>query len=373
MHEPAIEYSIASPYGNFPVKKEKLHFPLEGDKAATAYKKYFWAIKTFISQNHYALLLSSIAEKLNHSVSLKEIKKISIRAQKHGAFYHPASIEIVINNQTINLGVNVATEKSKIEWLKKEFFLLKNLGKTFKDLSYLPKVFGADYVGDMFITLVEWFDDYHEFHLSLDEKKQPKIIFWDFKNGYRYLHKEEEFRLYKEIAKILTLYYNIKTFSQIYPWHHAAGDFVANIKHNKIAVKLTTVRGYEPIVGFIKDNNINPIFALIQFFLILSLKMRLDKFDGIGEIGWLGNFCVKATVEGFFEALKIKEREMIQICEVSCNEFLELLKSFTEKEIEALFAPLLDWYHREKDFPVIMDNIKEHKKSLYLFIQEFPL
>ncbi|MCD6214526.1 MAG: hypothetical protein J7J46_06080, partial [Candidatus Desulfofervidus sp.] len=100
----------------------------------------------------------------------------------------------------------------------------------------------------------------------------------------------------------------IKTFSQIYPWHHAAGDFVANIKHNKIAVKLTTVRGYEPIVGFIKDNNINPIFALIQFFLILSLKMRLDKFDGIGEIGWLGNFCVKATVEGFFEALKNKRK-----------------------------------------------------------------
>jgi len=364
MHEPAIEYNVASPYGNLPVNEEDLHLPLEGDKARTPYKRYFGAIKAFISKDHYKFILKVLKEQLSHSITLEEIEKIIIKAQKHGAFYHPASIEILINNKAINLGVNVATEKDKIQWLEKEFFLLKNFEKNFKDFSYLPKVFGADYVDNMFITLIEWFDDYHEFHLSLDEKKQSKIILWDFKNGYRYLTKVQTFALYREIAKILTLYYDIKTFRQIYPWHHAAGDFVAQIKDNKIAVKLTTIRGYEPIIGFVKTDNINPIFALIQFFLMLSLKMRLDKFDGMGKIGWLEDFCVKATIEGFFKALKMKEKEMFQICEVSCDEFLELLKSFTKKEIESLFAPLLDWYQQEKDFPVIMDNIKGHISSL---------
>jgi len=373
MYEPDIEYFVASPQGDIFVKKDNWHLPLEGDKAQTSYEKYFLLIKKFISQDHYAPILSAIKQKHYCSLSLTDIKKVSIRAEKHGAFYHPASIKIVVDDIPFSFGVNVATEQNKIRWLKKEAALLRTLNEKFSNFSYLPTVYYSTQIEDMFMTLVEWFDNYHEFHLSLDSQGETKILLWDFKNGYRYLTEKEEFAIFKQIAKVLTLYYDITTFSQIFPWHHAAGDFIAKVENNEIDVKLTTVRGYEPIIGFTKDRNINPILALIYFLLNLSLRIRLDRFDGVKEIGWIGDFCVKATIKGFFEALKMKEKEILQACAISLDDFLKLLKSFNDKELKTLFEPLLELYKEKEDFFTVTHHLQEHIQALFFLIQNLPL
>jgi hypothetical protein len=48
---------------------------------------------------------------------------------------------------------------------------------------------------------------------------------------------------------LLTAYYNIDTGEQIFPWHHAAGDFVVTPLAEGFPVKLIAVRGYAILDG----------------------------------------------------------------------------------------------------------------------------
>ena len=51
--------------------------------------------------------------------------------------------------------------------------------------------------------------------------------------------------VYREAARILTLYYDVGSGAAIGPWHHAAGDFVARVSPDgRVAVRCITVRGY---------------------------------------------------------------------------------------------------------------------------------
>jgi len=85
---------------------------------------------------------------------------------------------------------------------------------------------------------------------------------------------------------ILTLY----KYEHLPPhpsWHHAAG--ISCKEHwGVVDVRLTTARGYEPLVIFIEDQDINPVMALLYFFLDLTVRMRLDRWEGVGEIVWAG-------------------------------------------------------------------------------------
>jgi len=46
--------------------------------------------------------------------------------------------------------------------------------------------------------------------------------------------------------------------------------------------------------------------ALLLFFLRLSIRMRLDRMDGVGEIIWADHRAVAGTLEGFLEGLSLK-------------------------------------------------------------------
>lgn len=373
MHsKPEVIYCVASPQGNIPVDNTNAHLPLEGDNAKTTYATYFQVIDKFIAQEDYLPLIKAINQRYQQSLASTDIKKIVIRAEKHGAFYHPASLEIITTKGEFTLGVNVATEKSKTIWLKREFQLLQQLNAEF-GFHYLPQGYWSSAINGMFISLVEWFNDYYEFHLSLDDRQQPQIILWDFKKGYRYLTPAESFTVYKQIAFILTLYYKFDTYTQIFPWHHAAGDFIARVEENKIDVKLTTVRGYDAIINFVVSEDINPIFALLYFFLNLSLRIRLDKFDGMGEVGWIDDFCLQAAFLGFLEALMKKERELKTTCQLSWEEMVKLLKSFRTKEFTLLFDRLLALYQGKEGFSVIVQQLNAHINALYNVIQTYPL
>ena len=46
--------------------------------------------------------------------------------------------------------------------------------------------------------------------------------------------------------------------------------------------------------------------ALLIFFLNLSIRMRLDRYDGVGDIVWADGLVVQSTLDGFFEGLALK-------------------------------------------------------------------
>ena len=152
--------------------------------------------------------------------------------------------------------------------------------------------------------LGQWFDGFHEFHLTapIDSDPDP-IVVWAPEPIYltQSSHKKA---LCHEMARILTDFYNPLTFEQIGPWHHAAGDFTVHATPDSIETKLITVRDYRPLmIAPAETTPASILEGLLLFFMHLSVQMRLDRLDGTGDLVWAGDWAVIGTVNGFFEAL----------------------------------------------------------------------
>ena len=109
---------------------------------------------------------------------------------------------------------------------------------------------------------------------------------------------------------ILTACYDPITLHQIFPWHHAAGDFVVRIDGDRTAVRLITVRDYAPMAGFAVQPEDEPALlqALVVYFIHLSIRMRLDRIDGVSEVVWAPASCLAPMVDGFFQGLDLTAR-----------------------------------------------------------------
>lgn len=346
--------------------------PLEGDELKTPYRLYFHSIKDFLSKDEFRPFLSTISKEIGRVVQFKEISEIIIRAEKHGVLYHPASIEIILGESRLKFGLNVAVSDAGRYWLKEEFGVFHKLHSKF-DLPYLPRVHGYGELDAMSFLLEEWFEGYHEFHISRGEDGTQRLKLWDFDKGYKYLTSEQSFEIYKKASQILTIYYDLEDFSQILAWHHAAGDFVVKLEDQKINVRLTTARQYEPFMGFADSNVLNPILALCYFLLNLTIKMRLDKIDGLGEVAWADDTCIESALMGFFEAMQTKGNLKICLNLKEAEDFLRLLQSFSPAELKTLISPLIDQYRNTRDFSIIMLNLDKHIEKIYATLQNLPL
>jgi hypothetical protein len=386
MHTPRVIYLVSSPYGDIPADRNRWNLPLEGDPLQTSYKTYFHAIKDFLTQDGFNHLLGTIGDMLGRHMYLRDVNELIIRSEKHGALYHPASIDTNLKEGTVKFGLLVAVTDTGRASLKEEFSVIRQLNDTC-NLPYLPKVYRFFESDTMSFLFEEWFDGYHEFHISQDSEGKQTTKLWEFGTGYKNLSQEQTFEIYKKASKILTLYYDLKDFKEICPWHHAAGDFVVRIENDnnppispfskggkggfsreKIGMRLSTARRYEPIMHFEEDTN--PFLALFYFFLNLSIRMRLDRTDGVGEISWADNSCVESTVTGFFEALKSKE-DMNDFPGLA-EEFLRLVKSFRKEELTNTLKPLTDLYQGSEDLPLIINNLEEHGETVYTILQNLP-
>ena len=169
--------------------------------------------------------------------------------EKHGAFYHPASVRVTTPLVSTTFVVNVAVSKEGHRIIDREFQLLKKLDPS---KSGPQRVIPAGYYQDFCGThawpmyLGQWFDNFHEFHITTPAKNDPDpIVVWAPEPIYltESSHKEA---LCHEMARILTRFYNPLTFEQIGPWHHAAGDFTIQVTADSLFAKLITVRDYRP-------------------------------------------------------------------------------------------------------------------------------
>jgi len=381
-----IKYLFSAPKGDIPVGADDLQRPFlisPGERHPfLTLGNYFEAIKDFILMDHGRPLATVLREQLRSDIGPDSISEILIRTEKHGALYHLASVEVSCKGRSLKMCVSTAVSENGKAWLRHEFDLLKFLNSTFA-LLYLPvpyfegdvKVYSDQGNESLSMFLTEWFENYHEWHLSMDEKGEKQgICVWDLRNGHWFTSKEEGFEIFRQASKIFTLYYDIRGFNQIYPWHHAAGDFIVRSKDGIIDVKLTTARKYEPIMLFSSKDTIDPVVALTYFFLNLSIRMRLDRLDGIGVRAWADGFSVEALIQGFFEGLRIMEAEgRYGLGQV--KDLLSLFKGFDQEELAGIFYPLLDMYAKEDpgDFSVIQANLGSHTKELYEAIQDFSL
>lgn len=345
-----------------------------------SYGDYFSAVRSFLEKNRFNLLLSAIDHHINRKVNQEDIEEIQTYLVKHGEFYHPARIVTIIDGSSLSFVLNVAVSATGQDCIKREYKLLQRLNKDFP-FSFLPEVYGQGKVYakenlEINMLLGEWFVGFNEFHISYDKTDgRKKIIVWDSRKDNFFLSQTRSIELYRQSAMILSCFYNPETFEQISPWHHASGDFVLRLRSNKLDVKLITVRQYSSM--FKNTNGIENgvrdaeliLEAMLVFLLNLSIRMRLDRIDGVGPIVWSDDIAVKATLEGFFEALTLKHPISL-LSDTIAPCFRKHLLSCSESDVFDLSKGIVDAYNPlAPEVPIIKQNLETHVEVLYNAMQ----
>lgn len=378
-------YCFSSPEGDIPIEGPDLLRPFMTAPSAPhpslTLGDYFRAIQEFVLEQNRDSFLNLLSGTAGREIGIDDIWEIVIRSEKHGALYHVASLETGLEERKIKFAVSTALSPRAREWLDREAEVLDALNSRF-GLPYLPRVHfrarldrsSGKGEAAMSMALTEWFEGYHEWHLSEGQGADMPICLWDRTGGRLYATRDEGFEILRQAAMILTLYYDPPSRSQIHPWHHAAGDFVVKMEGGKIDVRLTTARNYGPVIEFPDRQERHPWIPVFFFFLVMTIGIRLDKWDGVGEPAWAGDFSVPASVTGFFEALGTREST------AGCypgppEEMLSLLKGFSLEELEALSDLLVDLCRErdEGDLALIRRNMASHIRELYGAIQNFRL
>jgi hypothetical protein len=280
-----------------------------GDSEAITYGSYFSAVSQFCAADGWGRLLNAAACKLEQPVAVKDLGPLSIFLEKHGAFYHPARLRVMVGDKPLSLVVNVAASNPGRRALPREVKALEGLNDQ-RPFDWFPQVYGCT-TADLPMFLADWFDGFHEYHLSRrPENNKPAIVVWDGAADPCLLSEKQAADLYRSAAMILTACYDPISSRQIFPWHHAAGDFVVRVERERVGVKMITVRDYVPISQPTPgaDDETALLDALVVFFIHLTVRMRLDRLDGVAEVVWAPDGCLVPTIDGFFQGLDLTAR-----------------------------------------------------------------
>ena len=339
----------------------------DDDTAPLTYGRYFTAILTFCKADGWERLVRAASQKLARPVAETDIEHLSIFLEKHGAFYHPARLQVAMKNQTLSFVVNVAASSRGRHALIREAAVLERLQEQ-RPFGWFPRIY--DFVSeDPPMVLGDWFDDFHEFHLTRrPESNELAIVVWDGAADRCLLSERQAGALYRNAAMILTACYDPMTSSQIFPWHHAAGDFVVRVQEERVSVRLITARDYIPITGTTDgpDNERQVLDALVIFFVHLSLRMRLDRLDGVKAVVWAPDGCLDPMMDGFFQGLDLIAR-LNGFPKGFPEAFRHYIRHHTEADLLAAAQRVTEtvFDQRSEERRVIAGNLTSHMQRIH--------
>jgi hypothetical protein len=279
---------------------------------AISHGGYFESIQTYLEADGGRPLRMALEALAPSAPRPAPRQPINVILEKHGEFYHPARIQVASGEKPHVLALNVAVTPPGIECMQNELEALERVTPRLP-AGTLPRVFdvGRSQTPDgvpVQMFLADWFEDHHEFHLSTDPQDGvQKTIVWDYGRGPYFLPSHLGTEIYRQAAFLLSQAYDLNSTHQIYPWHHAAGDFVLRRRADGLDLKLITVRQYAPTMATEDGQDLDDdarLMALMVFVANLSLRNRLDRMDGTGEMAWADDAAVSATVAGFKKALE---------------------------------------------------------------------
>lgn len=333
------------------------------DPEAT-YGAYFQAVTDFLSRRGFQRLRAAVGLRRQRSPECLDFSEILVFLEKHGAFYHPARIEVIGTDFKESFVLNVAVSPAGNAAIQGEFALLEELNRFLPD-GYLPQVYGFGEGGGpgarrWLLFLGEWFTDFSEFHLT----RHPAdgglgILVWDARNGVFFLSQAQTRRLYRQVALILTAYFDLSSSRHIFPWHHAAGDFVVQCHNGGVALRLITARQFSPIVS--RPQVAAESLAEVLFFFLarLSIQTRLDRLEGVGNLAWSDDLAVGETLKGVLMGLK-KKHPLLP------SRFLDYLGAFSREEIGDFFKAVLETVdHRTPEFSLVSKHLEDHSRLIF--------
>ncbi|MGB5424036.1 MAG: hypothetical protein WBN03_17860 [Desulfobacterales bacterium] len=346
--------------------------------SVVTYGDYFTAVHRFIEDKGRIGLTNALRKSVGHSITAADLGTVRIYLEKHGHFYHPARITVAVDNLRPAFVVNVAVTKIGRSYLREDFGNIRLLNDRFP-YRFLPQVYckgGATLPGrsqrlEMFLG--EWLEGYHEFHLSGEPAEMnSRLVVWDPVKGTHPLSKQQRIDVYRQIALILTAYYDLETFEQIFAWHNAAGDFIVRTDAGQSNLRLITVRKFAPLFADIPRDADSILQALLIFWLNLSIHLRLDRLDGVGEFGCADDDVVEAALNGFFEGLALQVR-FGRIPQELPDLFAVYLKALSSDDSDMLLEGIvgrLNCHPSEK--ALIRKHLKRHGEKMTQAIDRLP-
>lgn len=376
-----VPVTPSSPIWQQPLPLDRSLSPAKGD-LSPSYGEYFSAVRTFLENAGCELISRALNERSEPQSEPVRIRSIRIGLEKHGEFYHPAHLRVRTEHQEISFVLNVAVSETGNRRIRDEYRYLQKLNNEFVP-SFLPQVYGigeSTAAGSRQISMFlgQWFEDYHEFHLSRHPSNENiQIAVWHPRNNRLFLSFEQSCQLYRQVARILAYYYNVETFAQIFPWHHAAGDFIVRVDNNGLDAKLIAVRNYAPFLSdteALESTVAKPeliLQALLVFFLSLSIRTRLDRLDGVGDMVWGDPAAVAPTLAGFMEGLALKPPVRFLPATIErC--FRYYLSVCTPSDLCDLTRAVADAYNSgTPEYDVVKKHIDEHVHTLNRVLQNF--
>jgi len=331
---------------------------------------YFTAAEKFLSDNNFTRLKKIFETISGKPVKAEKIGHVSIFLEKHGAFYHPMRVQAELKEANCCVFVlNGAVSKPGLALLKKEYSLISELNSKY-GFPWIPRVSDCAILktdkGRIGFFSGQWFEGFREFHVS-EHKGTDQIAVWHSSGGRHYISQHDALGIYREISRILTLYYDIETFEQIVSWHHAAGDFIFRVRKGRTQVRLVTIRGYESLMQFENEDADKKIYilpSLMFFFFNLSLRMRLDRRDGTKEPVLLTEKTISAALEGFLTALDEKSAN----CRITNlkEEFIQFVMQFSIQQIITIFQNMIESCRFDpKEETLIGKNLEHHCRYLF--------
>ena len=353
------------------------------DAGRVRYGDYFSAVRSFLEKDRFRPARTFLSSYHGREVAPGDIREFRVFLEKHGAFYHPARIEIDAEGKTARCVLNVAVSDTGRGFVDREYESLQGLNAA-RPISFIPRVYAlgespedAGPRGPVRMFLAQWFEGYHEFHQCVDPVDgRTRIAVWDTDRGRIFLSSGQALALYACAAKILTWYYDLESFEQIRSWHHAAGDFIVRVEGNKLDLKLISVRRYATMFeeeregGETDGDAALTLEALLIFLVNLSIRMRLDRLDGTGTLAWSDDAAVCGSVDGFLQAMLLKCRYGM-VSESGAALLRAYLLACSEESLHELAEAIVATHYRvSPDRPVVDQNLRGHIALLHQAIQD---
>ncbi|WP_049770485.1 hypothetical protein [Desulforapulum autotrophicum] len=348
------------------------HLPLGGGAGSgPCLGEFFESAADFLAADDYRGVRQGLEFYGQGEQSDSHLRSIEIAIEKHGAFYHPARVTVGLESgRRFFFVLNTAVAAHGIRVMENEVAALARLAREFPAV-VLPRVFASGQVasgsGDVMFFLAQWFDGYLEFHISGSQERQH-LELWLGDGRVTCLEPPEYFGIYGQATEILTRLYNLETFDQVFPWHHAAGDFVVKPLDHGFDLGLITVRNYDSMIGVVADgedldmDGINR--ALLLFFLNLTLRMRLDRFDGTGAFCLVDEQVIPHIVTGFLRGLESKGSGSMGGSDL-CRGFLDFTGGFDSTELTGILEMILAACNQDApEIDLLKKNIAAHARLL---------
>ena len=325
-----------------PTSRRSARGEADGDPVETVTRgDFFTAVRAFLQKAPHHRLSDAVSRRIGHTISPGSLESVDVFLEKHGQFYHPARVRTAAAGRKLHFVVNAACSEAGRALIGTDYENIRRLTRQFP-YRFVPRVYHLGNVGSSGdqlqwrLFLGQWFEGYHEFHLDRTAPgKDVRMIAWVPRRGVVTLTRQQIEAVYFQASRILTAYCNLQTFEQIGAWHHAAGDFVVRLGPT-VDLKLVTVRQYRPLFSGL-DNDAEAVFqALLVFLLNMSVRMRIDRQAGTGELMWADEIAVPATIAGFFEGLRLQAD-----CELIPDELPDLFRAYLRRLTAAELIDLL--------------------------------